>query len=72
MSMSNTAITDIQDAVKQLKNVKSGQEFTSFLSDLKNFLKTLYIPNIFYYNLPLSGLLLIAKLKAAALHQLIL
>ncbi len=41
MSMSNTAITDIQDAVKQLKNVKSGQEFTSFLSDLKNFLKTL-------------------------------
>lgn len=40
-TMFNMAITSIQDAVTQLKNVKDGQEFSNLLANLRNFLKTL-------------------------------
>ncbi len=36
-------ITSIQDAIRRLKNVKDGQEFSALLSGLRNFLKTLDI-----------------------------
>lgn len=39
--MFGITITSIQDAVTRLKNVKDGQEFSSLLTGLRNFLKTL-------------------------------
>ena len=41
MSIFGINITSIQDAVTRLKNVKDGQEFTTLLTGLRNFLKTL-------------------------------
>ena len=41
ISMFNSGITSIQDAVTRLKNVKDGQEFSTLLSGIRNFLKTL-------------------------------
>ncbi len=41
MSVFGITITSIQDAVTRLKNVKDGQEFSSLLTGLRNFLKTL-------------------------------
>ncbi len=41
ISMFNNGITSIQDAVTRLKNVKDGQEFSTLLSGIRNFLKTL-------------------------------
>ena len=41
MSMFDMDITSIQDAVMQLKNIKNGQEFSSLLAGLRDFLKTL-------------------------------
>ena len=41
MSMFGITITSIQDAVMRLKNVKDGQEFTTLLTGLRNFLKAL-------------------------------
>ena len=39
--MFGITITSIQDAVTRLKNVKDGQEFSTLLSGIRNFLKTL-------------------------------
>ncbi len=36
-----TSITSIPNAVMRLKNIKGGPEFSAFLTDLRNFLKTL-------------------------------
>ena len=41
ISMFNSGITSIQDAVTRLKNVKDGQEFSILLAGLRTFLKTL-------------------------------